>query len=112
MLARKAFATVNIGDNFLLGNKSISNVFGSFGEFFQHLLNPIYAIAGIIMLFLLIFGGFSVIIGAGNDDSGQIQKGQKAVTAAVIGFIIIVGSYFIIQLIEVITGVSILNPNI
>ncbi len=96
---------VNIGDEYGVPFKTL-------GEFFNHLLNPVYAVAGIIMMFLLIFGGISVIIGAGQQDSSQMQKGQKAITAAVIGFVVIVGSYFIIQLIEVVTGVTILSPNI
>jgi TRAP-type C4-dicarboxylate transport system permease small subunit len=112
MLVRKIFAQVNIGESYKVGDEGISSVFHSFGEFFQHLLSPIYIFAGIIMLFLLIFGGFSVIIGAGKEDSGQIQKGQKAITAAVIGFIIIIGSYFIIKLIEVVTGVNILESGL
>ncbi len=103
---------VAIGESYLLDGEGISKIFKSFGDFFQHILSPIYVLAGIIMLFLLIFGGLSVIMGAGKQESGQIQKGQKAITAAVIGFIIIVGSYFIIQLIEVVTGVNILKPNI
>ncbi len=112
MLAKKAFAQVNIGTGYRLGNNPISSVFGSLGDFVSHLLNPVYVIAGVIMMFLLIFGGISVIIGAGKQDSGQVEKGQKAITAAVIGFIIIVGSFFIIQLIEVITGVQILRSGL
>lgn len=111
-MVNKAYAQIFIGENYKLGDNKITEVFGSFGAFFQHILTPIYAIAGIIMIFLLIFGGISIIIGSGQQDSGQIQKGQKAATAAVAGFIIIVGSYFIVQLIEVITGVQILNPNL
>lgn len=112
MLGKKVYAQVDIGEDYKLGGRAIRNVFGSFGEFFQHLLNPVFVIAGVIMLFLLIFGGFSVIIGAGSDNSGQVQEGQKAITAAVAGFVIIIASYFIVQLIEVITGVKILDPGI
>ena len=111
MLIPKVYAQgVNIRDNYKFGNDKIP--FDSLGSFFNHILNPVYVIAGIIMMFLLIFGGISVIIGAGQQDSSQMQKGQKAITAAVLGFVVIVGSYFIIQLIQVVTGVDILNPNI
>jgi TRAP-type C4-dicarboxylate transport system permease small subunit len=112
MLVKKAFAQINIGQKYKLGGNPITSVFSSLGEFVSHLLNPIYVIAGVIMMFLLIFGGISVIIGAGKQDSGQMEKGQKAITAAVVGFIIIVGSFFIIQLIEVITGVQILRSGL
>lgn len=111
MVINKVYGQVNIGEEYLFGEEGVADVFGSFGEFFQHLLTPVYAVAGIIMLFLLIFGGLSIIIGAGKQDSGQIQKGQKAATAALVGFVIIIGSYFIIQLIQVVTGVNILEPS-
>jgi len=64
------------------------------------------------LLFLLIFGGFSLIIGAGNGDPKKAQQGQKAITSALIGFAIVFLSYFIIQTIEIFTGLDILNPNL
>jgi len=103
---------INIGKEFSLRSGGIADVFPKPGSLFSVILFNLYGLAGIILLFLLIFGGFSIIIGAGKQDSGQIQKGQKSVTSAVIGFIIIFASYFIIQLIQVITGVNILNPTI
>jgi len=95
---------VDIGKEYGVADK-----FGTLGEFFSTILFNIYGLAGIIFLFLLIFGGISIIIGAGNQDSSKVQKGQKAVTSAVAGFVVIFVSYFVIQLIQVITGVNILE---
>lgn len=66
--------------------------------------------AGVIMLFLAVGGGVMVIVGAGREDPQTTGKGKQAVTAALIGFIIIFTAYWIIQIIEVLTGVEILNP--
>jgi len=102
----------NIGQEYQLGNRGIDNVFPTFGNLFSTILFNVYIIAGIIFLFLLIFGGLSFIIGAGSQDSGKVANGQKALTAAIGGFIVIFLSYFIIQIIEVITGVNIINSGL
>ena len=43
-------------------------------------------------------------------DPKKLSQGQKAITSAVIGFLIIFASYWIIKLVEVITGLNIFNP--
>lgn len=61
------------------------------------------------MLFLLVLGGIGVIAGAGGDNPERAAKGKQAVTSAIIGFIIIIVAYWIIQIIENITGITILS---
>ena len=108
----KTVFAFDIGDEFHLRSGGISNVFPTFGSLFSTILFNVYVLAGIVFVFLLIFGGFSVIIGAGSKDASKLEKGQKAITAAVIGFVVIFASYFIIQIIEVLTGVYILEPSL
>ena len=55
------------------------------------------------------FGGFSIIMGAGQGDAKKTGQGKKAATSAVVGFLVIFASYWIIQIIQIITGVEILN---
>jgi len=102
----------DIGQEFQLGNRGVNSVFPTFNSLFGTILFNVYGVAGIIFVFLLIFGGFGVIIGAGSQDAGKVEQGRKAITAAVVGFVVIFASYFIIQIIEVLTGVQILNPNL
>ena len=80
------------------------------GDLVSVLLSNAVALAGIIVFILFILGGIGVLVGAGRDDPQATAKGKQAVTAAVIGFIIIFATYWIIQIIEEITGVSILRP--
>ena len=108
----KSLFAFDIGQEYQLGDQPITKVFPNPGYFFSTILFNLYALAGTILLFLLIFGGLNIIMGAGGRDSNKIQKGQKAISAAVVGFIIIFASYFIIQLIQTLTGVNILNPEI
>ena len=51
--------------------------------------------AGIVMFFYLIFGGFEVILSAGNPKSAASGKGK--ITNALIGFVIIFAAYWIVQ---------------
>ena len=84
--------------------------FHSIGEIISNLLQNVYVLAGILLFILLIVGGLSFIMGAGEDNPEKAKKGKQAITAALIGFMIIFCSYWIIKIIEIITGVSILNP--
>lgn len=86
--------------------------FPTFGALVSVLLPNLYILAGLVFLFLLIFGGFSLIMGAGGGDPQQAERGKKAVTAAVVGFILIFISWWIIQIIETITGLEILKSTL
>lgn len=66
--------------------------------------------AGVIMLFLMLGGGFMIIHGAGNDDTKQAAQGKAAVTSAVIGFLLVISAYFILQIVGTVTGVDFINP--
>jgi len=65
-------------------------------------------IAGVILLFLLIFGGISLMMSAGGSNKEGAARGKKAVTSALAGFVIIFVAYWIIQLIGFLTGINIL----
>lgn len=100
-----------------LAQVDIGNAFGSkfgqtqgFGNLVSILLSNAMIIAGIIILFILLFGGFSFIMGAGSGNAEQAEKGKKAITGAVAGFVVIFAAYWIIQAIEAMTGLHILNP--
>lgn len=106
-------AQVNIGDELIVKpGLAITQapVFSSPGSLLTVLLKNIYMLAGILLFVLLIFGGVSIIMSAGGGDAKKTAQGQKAVTSALVGFLIIFASYWIIQLVQIITGVSILNP--
>jgi len=98
--ALKLKGTAGIGD--------AGSGYNSIGEFISNLLPNVYMISGLILFFLLLAGGFAIITSSDNPE--QKGKGAKTVTAAAIGFLIIFLSYWIIQIIEKITGVKIFHP--
>lgn len=77
------------------------------GEFISKILPNVYIIAGLILFFLIFLGGFGLLTAGGDPE--KIAQGGKTITAAIAGFAIIFASYWIIQIIEVLTGVSIFN---
>lgn len=103
---------VNIGEAFKLGNQGIKDKpgYGSIGEFVSKILPNVYIISGLILFALLLGGGFAIMTSGGDPE--KKKNGSQAITGALIGFIIIFVSYWIIQIIEYITGVPILNPNL
>jgi len=87
---------------------SETNHFQSIGGLISTVLPNLYVLAGLTLLFFLIFGGVTVILGAGNNNPEQVGKGKKILTTTLIGFLVIFVSYWIIQILEIITGIPIL----
>ena len=83
--------------------------FDSIGRLISCILPNIYVFAGVILFILMIIGGIGVIRGAGSGNEEDLKKGQKAITSALLGFLIIFVSYWIIQLVQIITGTEIFN---
>ena len=88
------------------------NELRTLGGILSALLPNLYILAGIIFMVLLIAGGIGMITSAGSGMKEGVAKGQKMITAVVIGFIVVIGSYWIIQIISTVTGLNILEPGI
>lgn len=86
------------------------NQFDTFGDLVSVIVRNAFVFAGVISFLILVFGGFSVIMGAGAGDTKQLEKGKQAITGAVVGLIVIVTSYWIVQIIEKVTGQPLLGP--
>lgn len=67
----------------------------------------IFPIAGIILFISLLLGGFQMLSGAANSKS--LDEGKQKITSAIIGFILLFASYWIVQLLELIFGIRILS---
>jgi len=94
----------------------ISDIFNSpfgkgqgFGSLVSIVLSNAVVVAGIILAILLIFGGIAIIMGAGQGKPETTAKGQKAITSALFGFLIIFSAYWIIRIVETIFGFWILS---
>lgn len=70
---------------------------GSIASIFRLIINWALAIAFIAAVIVLIYGGFLYITSAGNTD--QATKGKTAIMNALVGVVIIVLSYIIVQIV-------------
>lgn len=100
---------MDIGDTFL-GN-SASNAFKSVagvGKTVTLFLNIAFVLAGLILLFFFILGGIGMISSAGQSDPQKAEQAKKTLTSAILGFVIVFASYWIVKLIGQLIGI----PNI
>ncbi len=82
--------------------------FTTIGSLTSVIVKNALTFAGLILLVLLIFGGFQFIVAAGSGDSKAMQKAQGALTSAFIGVLLVFGAYWIVQIISQITGIKLL----
>lgn len=76
----------------------------------SYLLPNIMALAGIIFFLMILGAGFMMVKNAGGSPSAQdTAKAKSALTMGVIGFLLVVSSYFILQIVAAITGVNLIN---
>jgi hypothetical protein len=76
------------------------------GGIISRALEFIFPIAGLALFIMIVAGGLQILAGASN--SKALQEGQKRVTMAIVGFLILFASYWIAQILEIIFGVTIL----
>lgn len=110
----KSLLAFNLGD-IKLGNDSASTIgttYSSANTLVSIILKNSLTLASVILLGLLIFGGITFIMSAGNGDQKKAQQGKSAITNAAIGFAIVLLAFTIIQIIEAITGLNILNSGL
>jgi len=107
---KKVLAQIDIGQKFVLKKSPIKEIFPTLGSLITTILPNIYVVAGVILFILLIFGGFTYIVSAGQQKPEGVQQGKNAIAVALIGFFLIFASWWIIQIIEVITGIEIFEP--
>ncbi|OGG14873.1 hypothetical protein A2773_01230 [Candidatus Gottesmanbacteria bacterium RIFCSPHIGHO2_01_FULL_39_10] len=106
MLVEKAWAACDVSS----GSVDIAECFApaktftSLGHLVGVLSQNFILIGGIIFFVLVFIAGFGMIQGAGSEDSKQMEKGKMMFTYAIIGFAIIFGAYWIVQIVNMITN--------
>lgn len=94
---------VEIADNFVP-----AQYFNSVGSLVNVILRNVLTIAGVVAFIGVVFAGIKVISGAG--DPKKLEQNKSVFTASIIGLILIVGAFFILEIAKVITGFNFLSP--
>lgn len=71
---------------------------------FKNLVTAVLVFAGIVALFLIIFSGIKFLTSGG--DPKQVEGARKTLTYAIIGLVVILSSFAIINIIAGVTGVD------
>lgn len=102
--------SLNLGDCLIFQGSTATTEYGSTSSLINNILPNVYIAGGLIIFIMIVMGGFTIISNAGNPD--KIKDGSKTITSAIMGLLVLFASYWIIQIIQVITGASILNSNL
>lgn len=100
-----AGVAINLNNYYKLNNgQSVSDVFSKPADMVNLIVSLLFTGAGLVLFFMIIIAGFGMIKG----DSKEAEKAKSSITTAVIGFVVMFASYWIIQILELVTGVQIL----
>lgn len=91
------------------GNQDLINDSGSLSVsgLINRALSFIFPLAGLLLFLMLVWGGFEMLTGAASKKN--MDAGKERIMAAIIGFLLLFASYWIVQIVEYITGVQILG---
>ena len=99
---------VDIGTTFFghgSGNPLLS--LAGVGTLVNSLVNNIFVIAGVVLLFVIIYAGTAMVTGAGDPQS--FERAKSILTAGIIGFVLVIAAWLIVRIVETSTGVTILS---
>lgn len=100
---------MNLGDTlFGISNASVFKNITGVGPIVSLFINIAFVLAGLILLFFFILGGIGMISSAGQSDPQKAEQAKKTLTSAILGFVIVFASYWIVKLIGQLIGM----PNI
>lgn len=71
---------------------------------FSNTLNIAIALAGIVLFVMLIIGGLGYLTSAGDPE--KVKKAGGTITWAILGFVLLIASWFILKLLGQFTGVD------
>jgi len=75
----------------------------------QNIINSLVMIAGIACIFIIIYAGIKFVTSEGDPE--KVAAARKTVLYGVGGFILVLGSFLVLNLLATFTGVDQLTPH-
>lgn len=95
---------IDLGDCLKLSDSTnVSDVYDSPAFLVNLIVGNVFVVAGIIFFLMLIYGGFKFIMGSKKG----AEEAKNIIQTALIGFVIMFASYWILQIVGLLTGVEI-----
>ncbi len=96
--------TINVADKIRLkSGVSYRAVYDSPSVFVNVIVRTIFVAAGVVIFFMIIAAGYSFLQG----ESKGKEQSKTMITGAVIGFLVMFSAYWIVQIIQALTGTEI-----
>lgn len=96
--------SINLGNCLRLSDDTkVSEKYTSVGFLVNLIVRNVFVAAGIILFFLLLFAAFRFITGGKKG----AEEARTMLVAGVVGFAVMFAAYWIIQIVQVLTGTSI-----
>lgn len=95
-------------DNFnplKIANSPIADDLSTPGGILSRVLEFAFPIAGLILFVMIVWGGFEILSQSATKKS--TEAGRQRITSAIIGFLLLFVSYWIIEVIERVFGITI-----
>jgi len=103
-LIKPAYAQNRLSDYLKLSDGStVESRYDTPSKIVNLIVSNLFVVAGIVIFFLIIGAGFSFLQ---NSSKGK-EEAKNLATGAIIGFIVMFAAYWIVQIIEAITGANI-----
>ncbi len=106
---------IDLPGTYFFGRPDAAKLGESPGRLISSLLPNVMIIAGLIFFGLIIMSGLKIITASGGSDPKQLAASRQQLFYGLIGFLIVVSAYFILQIISVtLTGSpdTLINPKI
>ncbi len=97
-IAQINYGNIESGVGLKFSGQNIGNVISELTK------NYVLLIAGLLLLIYLIVGGFQYLTSAG--DPKKAQEAQSKITQALLGFFIVFGAFWIVQILANILGLE------
>ena len=94
--------TLNLNGTEIKG--PLTNNINTLGDLISQILKFLMPMAGIVLLFVLIWGGYDFMMSQGNPE--RIKGAQAKITSGLIGFFLLIASYLIVRVISAIFGLN------
>lgn len=84
-------------------NGPLGNDITTIGSIITQAIPYIFSFAGLALLLMLIMAGFDLLTSAG--DTKKLEKGKQRLTYAILGILLIIVAYWIVQIVGKIFGI-------
>lgn len=103
LLALTRDELVNIESSTAPNISSVSNP-ATIGTIVASIVPYIFGIAGFALLLYIVFAGFQILTSRGNEKA--VAAAQAQLTYAIVGFIVVFTSYWIVQIVARVLGIQ------